>query len=52
MESQPAAFFDAVRAGYLALVRSDEPRFHLLAAALPVDEIADAIWQATAPLLT
>ena len=52
MESQPAAFFDAVRAGYLTLVRSDEPRFHLLAAALPVDEIADAIWQATAPLLT
>ena len=52
MESQPAAFFDAVRAGYLALAQSGEPRFHLLDAAQPADEIAAAIWHATAPLLT
>ena len=52
MESQPAAFFDAVRAGYLALARSGDARFHLLDAARPVDEIAAAIWHATAPLLT
>ena len=44
MESQPAAFFDAVRAGYLALAQEKDPRFHLLDAARPVDEIADAIW--------
>ena len=52
MESQPTAFFDAVRAGYLALAHSGDARFHLLDAARPADEIADAIWHATAPLLT
>ncbi len=52
MESQSTAFFDAVRAGYLALARSGDARFHLLDAARPADEIADAIWHATAPLLT
>ena len=52
MESQPAAFFDAVRAGYLALARSGDPRFHLLDAARPVDEIESSIWAALAPFLT
>ena len=52
MENQSAAFFDAVRAGYLALARSGEPRFHLLDAALSADKIESAIWAAIAPFLT
>ena len=49
MESQPAAFFDAVRAGYLALAQEKDPRFHLLDAARSADELETEIWQHTAP---
>ena len=45
MESQPAAFFDAVRAGYLALAQEHDPRFHLLDAAHSADELETEIWQ-------
>ncbi len=51
MESQPAAFFDAVRAGYLALAAENEPRFHLLDAARSADDLEDAIWREIEPRL-
>ena len=51
MESQPAAFFDAVRAGYLALAAEKNPRFHLLDAARTVDELEGEIWQTIHPRL-
>jgi len=52
MENQPSAFFDAVRTGYLALAQNTDPRFHLLDAARPADEIESAIWQQVAQQLT
>ena len=52
MESQPADFFDAVRAGYLALAQEKDPRFHLLDAARSADDLADEIWQRLQPHLT
>ena len=52
MESQSAAFFDAVRAGYLALAAESEPRFHLLDAACSADALEDEIWQKIRPALT
>ena len=52
MESQPAAFFDAVRAGYRALAAEQEPRFHLLDAAHSADELEAQIWQKVGPQLT
>ena len=51
MENQPAAFFDAVRAGYLALARGGDPRFHLLDAAGTADALEHEIWQHLAPRL-
>ena len=51
MEDLPAAFFDAVRAGYLALARSGDPRFHLLDAARTADELEAEIWQHVSPRL-
>lgn len=45
MENQSSAFFDAVRAGYLALTRGDDPRFHLLDAAGTADALEDEIWR-------
>ena len=45
MESQPADFFDSVRAGYLALAREKDPRFHLLDAARSAEELDNEIWQ-------
>jgi dTMP kinase len=51
MESQSAAFFDAVRAGYLALAAEKDPRFHLLDAARTVHELEGEIWQTIHPRL-
>jgi len=51
MENQPAAFYDAVRAGYLALVSEQDARFRLLDAARTADEIEAAIWQEIQPRL-
>ena len=48
MESQPAAFYEAVRAGYLALAQTGDPRFHLLDAGQTTDELETAIWQQVA----
>ncbi|MEO7932938.1 MAG: dTMP kinase [Chthoniobacterales bacterium] len=44
MESQPRAFYQAVRAGYLALAEKESQRFVIIDAGLPIDEIADSIW--------
>jgi dTMP kinase len=51
MENQPTAFFDAVRAGYLALARDNPDRVRLLDAAGPVESLAERIWQEVCPLL-
>jgi dTMP kinase len=51
MESQPAAFFDAVRAGYLALERDNATRVRLLDAAGSIDSLAERIWQEIHPRL-
>ncbi len=51
MESQPAAFYDAVRAGYLALAQTDDSRFHLLDAAQSVKQLETAIWHQLKPRL-
>lgn len=49
MENQPAAFYEAVRAGYLALAAEQHPRFHLLDAARSADELEDEIWRKISP---
>jgi dTMP kinase len=45
MESQPPIFFDAVRAGYLALARDNPGRVRLLDAAGTIEALAERIWQ-------
>ena len=52
MENQPASFFDAVRAGYLALAQGKDPRFHLLDAARSTDDLEHEIWHHVQPRLT
>ncbi len=44
MESQPRAFYEAVRAGYLALAAREKERFVVIDAARPIDDIAGLIW--------
>ena len=51
MESQPAAFFEAVRAGYLKLAQDNPQRVRLLDAASPIENLAERIWQELAPHL-
>lgn len=51
MESQPAAFFDAVRAGYLTIVRDNPARVRFLDAAGTVESISERIWLEVAPRL-
>jgi dTMP kinase len=51
MEGQPAAFFDAVRAGYLALADNNPNRVRLLDAAGSIDSLAERIWQEIQPRL-
>jgi dTMP kinase len=51
MESQPVAFYEAVRAGYLALAGEHPQRIRVLDAAEPIDAIAEKIWTQLAPLL-
>ena len=52
MESQPAAFFDAVRAGYRALAQDNPGRVRLLDAAGSVESLTERIWQELMPRLT
>lgn len=51
MESQPSAFYDAVRAGYLTLARENPQRVRLLDAAEPIETLASKIWEQVLPLL-
>ena len=45
MESQPPAFYEAVRQGYLTLAAGEPARFVIIDAAQPIEEIATSIWQ-------
>jgi dTMP kinase len=51
MESQPDAFYEAVRAGYLELVKANADRIRLLDAAEPIETISSRIWEQLSPLL-
>jgi dTMP kinase len=51
MESQPAPFYEAVRAGYLALARENPARLRILDAAEPIETLASKIWEHVAPRL-
>ena len=45
MESQPAAFYDAVRAGFQALAREEPHRIRLLDASGTIEELSERIWR-------
>jgi dTMP kinase len=49
MESQPPAFYEAVRAGYQALAKAHPNRVHLLDAAGSVEDLAERIWRQLSP---
>ena len=51
MESQPAAFYDAVREGYLRLAATT-PRIRLLNASLPVEVLEAEIWHQVSAVLS
>jgi dTMP kinase len=51
MESEPSAFYEAVRAGYLALASEEPGRVRLLDGAEPVDTVASKIWAQVEPIL-
>ena len=44
MEQEPAAFYEAVRAGYLRLAKLHPERFVVLDASLTPDELAGLVW--------
>ena len=44
MEQEPAAFYEAVRAGYLRLAELHPERFVVLDASLSADELAALVW--------
>ncbi len=45
MESEPSAFYEAVRQGYLTLAAEDPDRVVVVPAARPVEVIREEIWQ-------
>ncbi len=51
MESQPASFYEAVRAGYLTLARENPRRVRLLDGAEPIETIASKVWEQLAAVL-
>jgi len=51
MESQPGAFYEAVREGYLLLARATPGRVHLLDASQSVEVIEGEIWKELATRL-
>ncbi|HSI12548.1 MAG TPA: dTMP kinase [Chthoniobacter sp.] len=52
MESQPASFFEAVRAGYLKLAEEHPKRVRLLNAAGTLEDLSNRIWQELSPHLS
>jgi dTMP kinase len=51
MENQPTAFYEAVRAGYLALASANPDRVRLLNGAEPIETVSGKIWDLLAPIL-
>jgi dTMP kinase len=51
MESQPAEFYQAVRAGYQALARENPQRVRLLDGNEPIEMLASRIWEQVSALL-
>ena len=49
MESQPRAFYQAVRQGYLDLAKSESSRIHIIDASQSVEAIAAQIWALISP---
>ncbi len=45
MESQPVAFYEAVRAGYQTLARDQPGRVHLIDASATVEELSELLWR-------
>jgi dTMP kinase len=45
MEQMPQAFYEAVRAGYLALVREESDRFRVVNAERSVEMVEEAVWE-------
>jgi dTMP kinase len=50
-EAETAAFFEKVRAGYLALARTDPHRFQIIDATLPLDAVGRRVGEILAGLL-
>jgi dTMP kinase len=51
-EREGTAFHERVRQGFLTLAARDSDRWHVIDAALPVDEVARKIWERIAAQLT
>jgi dTMP kinase len=51
MEQQPAAFYEAVRAGYIALAAENPERVRLVDASQPIAMIAEEVWTAARKVL-
>jgi dTMP kinase len=45
MEQMPPAFYESVRAGYLALVRTEKERFRVINAGRSVDAVEAEVWE-------
>jgi dTMP kinase len=52
MESQPAAFYEAVRAGYKALAAENPQRVRMLDGNEPIETLASKIWEHVSGLLS
>jgi dTMP kinase len=51
MESEPAEFYENVRAGYLALAEGEPDRFVIVDASPGKEEIAQSVWNTVSPKL-
>ena len=51
MEQMPPAFYESVRAGYLALVREEAERFRVVNAGRSVDAVEAEVWEHVAGLM-
>lgn len=45
MEQEPDAFYERVRAGYLALAERESERFEIMDAGLGIDRLGEQIWE-------